>query len=107
MNQKYLQSPSSSYHTLQPCKPSVEKLDSDQFATPAASLSRDAEPVSPEEVAATAQKHKESVDEQLREQRAQYLADGYMLPEADFHHLHYEDPLVTELKNTHVSECGM
>lgn len=40
--------------------------------------------------------------EVLRQNRAQCLQDGYMLEKEDFDKLHYEDPMVTELKHTEV-----
>lgn len=41
--------------------------------------------------------------EKLQLQREQCLQDGYMLQPDDFERLHYEDPRVTELKQTDVS----
>lgn len=39
----------------------------------------------------------------LSKNRAQCMKDGYMLEKPEFDKLHYEDPMVTELKLTEVS----
>lgn len=39
----------------------------------------------------------------LKKQCEQALQDGYMMETAEFEHLHYEDPRVTNLKMTNVS----